>query len=227
MSVLLDAGSGDAANAIPVTPLCVGQVEPWLAGQPESARRWIASLRFMAQPATWIGLPGADGALSRVLTGAPPYEDLYALAHLPMTLPEGTYRLELPAFVRDVQPSSFERVALGFALGAYAFTKYRAPKRKPARLVLPAGVDLAAVERLAAAVMKVRDLVNTPTEDMGPADLEAAARALGEAHGARVRTVVGDELVAQNFPAIHAVGRASHRAPRLIELEWGDSSHPR
>jgi leucyl aminopeptidase len=73
----------------------------------------------------------------------------------------------------------------------------------------------------------VRDLVNTPTEDMGPADLESAARALGEAHGARVRTVVGDELLAQNFPAIHAVGRASHRAPRLIELEWGDAAHPR
>ncbi len=225
MNALLD--HDPTAVAIPVTPLCTGQVEPWLAAQPEATRRWIGALGFTAQPGTWCAIPGADGALSRVLAGAPAYEDLYALAHLPYALPDGVYRLELPPFVRDVPAAAFERAALGFALGAYAFTRYRAPKRAPARLVLPREVMRAHVDRLAAAVYAVRDLVNTPTEDMGPADLETAARKLGEAHGARVQAVVGDELLARNFPAIHAVGRASHRAPRLIELEWGDSAHPR
>jgi leucyl aminopeptidase len=93
--------------------------------------------------------------------------------------------------------------------------------------VLPEGVDRARVERFAAAVARVRDLVNTPTEHMGPEQLAAATETLGAAHGARLRSIVGEELLAQNFPAIHAVGRASHRAPRLIELEWGDPAHPR
>ena len=224
MTVLLESGT---TEAIPLTPLCTGQLEGWLAAQPEATRRWVAALGFTAQPATWCAIPGADGAIARVLAGTPVGEDLYALAHLPYALPDNAYRIELPATVRDAPAASFARAALGFALGAYAFTRYRAPKRAPARLVLPGGVDRAATLRLAEAVYRVRDLVNTPTEDMGPAELEAAARTLADAHGARVRAVVGDELLAQNFPAIHAVGRASHRAPRLIELEWGDAAHPR
>src|SRR5690606_14559598 len=96
-----------------------------------------------------------------------------------------------------------------------------------ARLVLPADAAGSEAASLLAACLRVRDLVNTPTQDMGPEQLEAVALEIARAHGAQARVVRGDELLAENFPAIHAVGRASHRAPRLVELSWGDPGHPR
>ena len=113
---------------------------------------------------------------------------------------------------------------LGWGLGCYRFDRYKASTRAPARLVAD-DFDAETFDLLAACA-SVRDLVNTPTEHMGPDELEAAARALAQAHGAAVEVVAGDDLLAQNYPAIHAVGRASHRAPRIIELAWGDAAHP-
>jgi leucyl aminopeptidase len=137
-------------------------------------------------------------------------------------LPAGVYRLDMQSPVAiDVSAA-----ALGWGLGAYRFDRYS--KSKPvARLLLS---DIGEVsESLAelSAWLLVRDLVNTPTEHMGPAELEAAARSVAQKHGASVNAIVGDDLLEQNFPTIHAVGRASHRAPRLLELEWGDPAHPR
>ncbi|HVF36003.1 MAG TPA: leucyl aminopeptidase family protein [Candidatus Saccharimonadia bacterium] len=223
MTVLIE--SSQDSSAIPLTPLTASQLPNWLSAQAEPVRRWVEALGFVARPVTWCAIPADDGGIARVLSGVAATPDLYALSHLPLALPDGAYRLDPPPGGAPIQPP--ERDALGFALGAYAFTRYRAPKRAAARLVLPPGGERAPIERAAAAVARVRDLVNTPTEDMGPAELEAATRALGDAHGARVHAVIGDELLAQNFPAIHAVGRASHRAPRLIALEWGDAAHPR
>ena len=96
-----------------------------------------------------------------------------------------------------------------------------------ARLVLPEGVDGEELSRVAGSVMRGRDLINTPANDLGPAEIEAAIRELGEECGAAVASIVGDELLARNFPMIHAVGRASPRAPRLVDLVWGDPAHPR
>jgi len=194
----------------------------WLAQQDEATRRWVQSVGFLAQPATWCALPGSDGTLGRVLVGVAETPDTYALAHLPFALPEAEYRLEPGSVALD--PA---RAALGFALGSYQFSRYRAPRRAPARLALPAGVDAARLQREASAVALVRDLVNTPTEDMGPGQLQDAAAAVAQAHGAQFESIVGADLLARNFPAIHAVGRASHRAPRLLELAWGDPTHPR
>src|SRR5690606_28820792 len=116
---------------------------------------------------------------------------------------------------------------LGWGLAAYRFSRYRASRRAPATLVVvPDAAGLAEAQALLEASVLVRDLVNTPTQDMGPEHLEQAVRGLGTQCGAQVRSSVGETLLEENFPAIHAVGRASHRAPRLIELTWGDSSHP-
>lgn len=138
-----------------------------------------------------------------------------------MLLPPGDYRLDARGLA--LAPA---QAALGWALGGYQFSRYRAPRRAPARLAL-APETLAALQPMVEAVTLVRDLVNTPTEDMGPAQLAAAAAHLAERHGARLRVIEGDDLLAQNFPAIHAVGRASHRPPRLVELDWGDDGDPR
>jgi leucyl aminopeptidase len=117
--------------------------------------------------------------------------------------------------------------ALGWALAAYRFTRYRAGEDMQADLVWPSACDRAAVESAALATYLVRDLINTPASDMGPGELAAAARKLGRDFGARCRVVAGPALLRDNYPAIHAVGRASSRAPRLVDLTWGDRRAPK
>ncbi|EQD60542.1 leucyl aminopeptidase, partial [mine drainage metagenome] len=153
--------------------------------------------------------PDADGKLARVLVGVDREEPLWALAALAQSLPEGDYALAAEGVLGDTRLA-----ALGFALGGYRYARYRKAPRAPARLLVAPAL-LAGLQPLLDAAAQVRDWVNTPTEDMGPADLAAAAHALGKTHDAKVREWVGDELLANHFPTIHAVGRASHRAPRL------------
>jgi leucyl aminopeptidase len=147
---------------------------------------------------------------------------MWALAGLSETLPEGNYRLE--GVPKGGDPS---QVALGWALGTYAFTRYHERKAGKARLVWPEGADHGLVERLAGAIFLARDLVNTPASDMGPAELAAAAVQVAETAGARHRVVAGDALLAENYPTIHAVGRASERAPRLVDIVWGAEDAPK
>ena len=129
-------------------------------------------------------------------------------------MPAGTYRFANA-------PHDTRLAALAFALGSYKFTRYRKADANGAKLVVPDGVDGDDLSRIAEGVALARDLINTPANDMGPAELEQAARDLAAAHGASMRVIVGDDLLKQNFPLIHAVGRASPRAPRLIDLDLG------
>ena len=117
-----------------------------------------------------------------------------------------------------------QRIAIGLGLGAYRYTRFRAPPPCRHGCILPA-LD-AETSAVLAACTRVRDLINTPTEHLGPEQLEQIARDIATAHGAEFTSIVGEDLLAQNFPAIHAVGRASHRAPRLLHLQWGDAAHP-
>jgi leucyl aminopeptidase len=139
-----------------------------------------------------------------------------------MALPEGAYRLDLAA-----HDGTATDAALGWALGSYGFHAYKKPKRAAANLVWPRDADQDEVERLAHSVFLVRNLINTPAEDMGPAQLADAVQAVATAHGATLRIITGDELLSQNFPTIHLVGRASPREPRLIDLRWGDEKGPK
>ncbi|OOG61789.1 leucyl aminopeptidase [Rhodanobacter sp. B04] len=184
-------------------------------------RRWLSDSGFEAAPGTFALLADVAGKLVRVLVGVDAHDSLGALAGLPGILPEANYHLAAEGVLADPH-----QAALGWALGAYQFTRYRQARRAPARLAVSAD-ELQQLAPLVQATGLVRDLVNTPTEDMGPQQLAHAVKQLGKAHKAKVREWVGDELLKANFPTIHAVGRASHRAPRLIELNWGKSSHPK
>lgn len=217
----LPAGFSRSTDAITLYALRSDQLFDFLQSQPESVQRWAAVNAFTAAPATALVVPGAHGEAALVLAGISGADDPFALAHLPCALPDGDYRLvAVPG-----QGVNFARAALGWGLGSYRFNRYRKAVREPARLVLDDGQHDAWLAQLAACC-RVRDLVNTPTEDMGPDQLEAVVREIGKRHGAQVTAITGDDLLAQGFPAIHAVGRASHRAPRLIELRWGDPAHP-
>jgi leucyl aminopeptidase len=148
---------------------------------------------------------------------------MWALAGLPESLPEGTYRLD--GVPEGGDPT---RIALGWALGGYAFTRYREKKSGGgARLAWPEGADRDEVERLAGAIFLARDLVNTPASDMGPVELADAAAGVADKAGAQCRIIIGDDLLAENYPTIHAVGRASDRAPRLVDIRWGVADAPK
>ena len=184
-------------------------------------RRWLEQTGFEPNPGQIALLPDSTGKLARVLVAIDPAEPLAALATLPSTLPPGIYHLAGDDALVDAH-----QAALGWALGAYRFNRYRKGGRAPATLAVSAD-DLAVVAPLAEATARVRDLVNTPTEDMGPEQLADAVGQLAKAHKAKLRQWVGHELLEANFPTIHAVGRASHRAPRLVELSWGKASDPK
>lgn len=187
-------------------------------------RSFALAQGFEARPGQHALLPDATGALSAVLLGVDPAgsrrRDPFAPGRLATTLPAGDYTL-----AGDVDDPGL--AALGWLLTAYRFERYRKPKPVAARLVLPDGVDGAELSNLAQASALARDLVNTSAADLGPAEIEAAVRTLAETYGAEIASTVGDDLLSANFPMIHAVGRASPRAPRLIDLRWGAEGDPK
>ena len=191
-----------------------------LAGLPDAARAHAADCGFEAGPSQVVMLPSGSGA--DALVGAGVGLSPFDAAGAALTLPEGDWRFETLPDAWD--PTVF---ASAFALGGYQFTRYKAPRRAAARLILPAGADRAEASRVARGTMLTRDLINTPAGDMLPSHLEAAVRGLAARRGAQVSVITGDDLIKESYPLIHAVGRASTDAPRLIELHWGEESHPR
>ncbi|MDQ2702185.1 MAG: leucyl aminopeptidase family protein [Pseudomonadota bacterium] len=211
--------SATPAGARPLHLVARGELAAWRDRQPRSLGQWMQAHRFEAAAGTLLVLPGEDGIGGAILGVGDPL-DPYSYAQAPFALPEGDWRVE-GAIDEDVMRA----LQLGWGLGSYRYARYRKPLRPPARLLLDAP-DAETADVLEAC-LRVRELVNTPTEHMGPEQMHAHVEQMAQAHGARFEAVVGDELLARNFPAIHAVGRASHRAPRLLQLEWGDPSHPR
>jgi leucyl aminopeptidase len=209
-----------APRATPLIAVSAGQLRAVLAKLGAGATQWARQCEFRGEAGRFCLVPDARGKLRCVLVGVTRSDDVYALAALPYALPAGTYRLDGAGLQLDRA-----RVALGWGLGAYRYERYRRSRRAPARLAVDAAIA-SAVEPALAASWRVRDLVNTPTEDMGPAQLSVAVAELAQVHGASHREWVGDELLKANFPTIHAVGRGSHNSPRLVELAWGDSGHP-
>ena len=168
-------------------------------------------------------MPDEKGKPEHVVAGLSEKPSLWDLAALPERLPAGNYRIEW-----DGPLAYHEWFALGWALGAYRFARYKKRDKEPARLALTKGSDAAKIRRYAEAINRARDLINTPAEDMGPAELaQARLPTIGKKFGARVTQITGDDLRRKNYPAIHMVGRANPRAPRLVDLTWGNPKHPR
>ncbi len=209
-------------GTVPITVLRAASLAKFLAGQSASLRRWVKETGFDASPDTLLAVPGADGGLSRVLIGVGSAETPWTYASLREKLPAGSY-----AFDASLPQAAGTRAALGWALSAYAFTRYKTVKERPRALVWPKGADRGHVERTAEATFLVRDLINTPANDLGPAELATEARKLAKRHRAQFSVIVGDALLKKNYPTIHAVGRASTRAPRLIDIRWGRASDPK
>jgi leucyl aminopeptidase len=201
------------------TLTCVGEGAPLPDGLTPAQQSWAKANGFTGQRGRLLALPNADGSVSSMLFGLGAAEARPKLVAglAAATLEPGRYRL-----AGDFGDPTL--AALGFRLGAYRFARY---KKLPAgaELELPQGADGDEVARLTEAASLARDLINTPANDLGPEAFEREIRAFAEARGMTVSSIVGDDLLAQNFPMIHAVGRAGPEAPRLLNLAWGDPGH--
>ncbi|NMM45838.1 leucyl aminopeptidase family protein [Rhodospirillaceae bacterium KN72] len=195
----------------------------WLDGQDDRIKAWLSATGFKGKPGGTSLLPGADGSVQNALLVIENADDLWSWGGAPGKLPEGSYAID-PA-VTDAK--TLTRACLGWALGSYVFDRYRKREEPARRLVWPKTVNQTEVTAIASGVYLTRDLINTPASDMGPGELASAAAALARDFGGACETVVGDDLLRENFPMIHAVGRASSRPPRLIDLAWGKSTHPK
>ena len=207
-------------SCVPVHLADQGSFARLAAGLPAAQRQWLDTLGFSGAPDTPALLPDAQGGLQAVWAGVRSADHPWALSALPRALPAGRYRLADTGLGEAGLAADATAAALSWQLGAYAFSRYKAPRRPAAELQLPASDTARHGLLLAQVVGHTRDLVNTPAEDMGPEQLAEAVKAVAQAHGAKFRQTVGDALLKANFPAIHAVGRAATRPPRLIEMSW-------
>ena len=189
-------------------------------GLSPSTITWAAANGFSGEAGRTLTVPGENGVLAGALFGIGEGEGALAIGALARALPEGDWHLASA----HAEP---ELSAIALVLGGYVFTRYGKKPGKVLRFAMPSGADAGRVRRIADGVFLTRDLVNTPTSDMGPDELEKAVRTLAATHKAEVSVIKGDDLLKQNFPMIHAVGRASVGAPRLIDMIWGRADAPK
>ncbi len=221
------SGDGMTELAISKSKTKLITIHPVEAGQisksdelSESTKTWAKANDFNGQLEKILLVPDEKGNLSRVLFGIGQAANPLITGALASRLPTGNYRFSNSTLDPDL-------AALGWQMGAYRFDRYKEFRKGRAKLVLAEDVDRVRLVREAEATYLARDLINTPANDMGPAELELAVRKLGKLHKARISVIKGDTLLTKNFPMIHAVGRASTSAPRLIDLKWGNAKHPK
>lgn len=219
MAVELVSQKSDSSR--PVYLIRKGKLEE--AGLAPSVMNWAKANGFDGQSGRLLTVPGAENGLEGALFGLGDDEGGFAplaTGALAKSLPEGDWHFPTP-------PNEPDLAVLGLLLGGYEFDRYTRKSARTIRFAVPNGCDAARVTRLAEGVCLARDLINTPTNDMGPATLEAEMRKLASRHSAEMEVVLGDRLIEANFPMIHAVGRASAEAPRLLDLRWGRADAPK
>jgi leucyl aminopeptidase len=218
----------DSSVSIPLWLLYENEIEAWRAAQPASVAQWLSVQNFKGEKHRVVLLPDSGGGLIAAVGGLGRRQgglSLWHAAGLAERLPACRFRL-----VQEFTREEATQLCLGFAYGAYRFDRYRAAKSDMPTVEAPSNADLPFVALATESLRMARDWINTPAQDLGPPELAAATQKLAERHHAVFREWVGEELLAANFPAIHAVGRASSTAPRLLELRWrprGGQTYPR
>jgi len=212
----------EGADAKPIRPVTKTNLAADVERFDARVRGWIEQNGFVGAAGSCLAVPGTDGNIEGVLFGLGDGGNQLIFGALPGKLPKGTWRIDA-----DWAPDAFQAAAIAFGLGDYRFTKYIEPSKDDVQLQIDPSCDGDEVERIVRGAWLARDLVNIPANDMGPEELEGAARALAQEFGADFSVIVGEDLLAQNFPLVHVVGRASDRAPRLIDFTWGNEQAPK
>lgn len=210
------------SDATPIFAVTENSLEEVLSRFGKGVRRWTTLNAYKGKPSSHLVIPAMDGNEAAVLfgveeTGLP---EPFALGSLVKSLPQGDY------YLADGFPDA-EQAALGFALSTYRFERYLSPSKKTRRLGVGDDFDLDKVLIVLDGVQLARDLINTPANDLGPEELAAAVEELFKTHGGTGRITVSEDLLPENFPMVHAVGRASPRAPRLADFTWGGKDNPK
>ncbi len=210
------------SDAIELHVLSQDALEPWLKTQDNATIAWVNTNGFTGATGQALVIPDRDGLPVTALAGygsiATRARGRFGLAAAASKLPKGVYRIAsgLPEDQAEIE-------TLGWLLSSYRFDRYKSSTPMAAQLIAPKGIDASRIEAIADGEALTRTLINTPASDMGPPDLELAARTLASQHGASIDVIVGDDLLSANLPMIHTVGRAADRAPRLIDMRWGAS----
>jgi leucyl aminopeptidase len=215
---------GEASGAVPIWFVTTAGWDDGGGPLDTHTRAFARAAGYEPRPGDHLLVPGTNNTLGGVLFGienpGAANKNLFLPGKLADLVPSGSYRFANA-------PHDGRLAALAFALGSYRFTRYRKSDGKTLRLETPEGIDAGDISRIVEAAFLARDLINTPANDMGPAELEQAARDVAARFDAKISVTVGDDLLVQNFPLIHAVGRAAAGAPRLIDMTWGDPKAPK
>lgn len=217
----LNLVSEASAEMARITVIRRPKFEVWVATLSTVQFQWVRANNYSQASVNAFALPGPDGKVEHFVFVIDEKAGLWDWANLPSNLPSGTYRLN----ETGLSEADLYNATLAWALATYRFDRYRKSDVVPPVLIWPSACDRAAVERVATSTHLVRDLVTTPANDLGPEELADAAKAVAREFGAEFSVIVGDDLLTSNYPAIHAVGRAHDRAPRLVDIRWGDKSH--
>ncbi|MFT6944173.1 MAG: leucyl aminopeptidase, partial [Yoonia sp.] len=213
------AESTDAA--IPIQVVVEKGLDHAMSALSPAHRTWAKAQGFQAGLGQTLSLPDSDGAVAQVLVGygtaAKRARGRFHMGAVAAKLPQGVYTI-----ASGLDGSDLEEAALAWLLAGYSYDRYSGPSTPIATLVTPSGIDASRIAIIANGEALTRELINTPASDMGPDELEEAARALANEHEAVINVITGDDLIMSNFPMIHAVGRASTRVPRLIDMRWGE-----
>ncbi len=209
-------------NAIPVTLVCHKDFSSWFRKQNTKTKAWLKEIGFKAEANQHCLLMSRQGKIEQVFVGIADQDDMWAIAGLANQLPLQTYMID-----SKLSEDKLMRLLIGWGLGAYQFTRYKKAKRRPARLVIPKACDVNKIETIVSGVYFARDLINTPTDDMGPSELSSVSFKLAEQFNATFTETIGEVLIDEGYPAIYAVGRGSDDAPRLIDFSWGNKKNPK
>ena len=213
--------TSETQNASKLYLYTADETEVEIRKLPDAVERFVRQQGFTGKAGQIVSVPDETGDLAMVIAGVGSGQNPLHVAAISARLVAGDY-----ALARTPANWSFSWVAAGWVDGAYSFDRYLANKPKIPRLVMPDDESIDDTVREAEAVHLLRDMVNTPPEDMGPDAIERIIREIGEEHGAKVSSIIGDDLLKENYPMVHAVGRAADIPPRIVELSWGDEAHP-
>lgn len=216
---MLNAFIADKTTATPIALVSVKAFPAWLEQQSAATQQWLTTSGFKPEVGSMRMLPNEQQQFARVICCIAEKDPMWGVGQLPMQLPEGSYYF-------DISDAQYANFAIAWGLGAYQFSRYKKPNRAPAQLYLPPAIAKY-VDNIVASIYYVRDLINTPTEEMGPTELGLSVAQLAKQYGAKCTEIVGGKLLKENYPAIHAVGRASDDEPRLIDMRWGHAKHPK
>jgi leucyl aminopeptidase len=217
--------SKKSVNSTPITPVNATMLKDWLKKQDKPTQGWVTASGFSGATGTMLALPGKNGAVARVLYGVGDDAGIYTYADLPAKLPKNKAGYYID---QKMDAARATQTALGWSLGSYHFGQYKSGAKKEfAELVLPEKADKKTIQSTAEAVFLVRDLVNTPANDLGPEDLANAAKNLIKGiKKASIKIIVGEDLLKKNYPAVYEVGKGSPRKPRFIDIRWGNKKNP-